>query len=275
VQARVVKVEALGDRVAGLAGIKPGDLSPGPGVPATPGAAGATGGPGASAPGRAAPVKPGQPAQSAPKGQGGLYLPLGSPSLEQLQAAIQALEHATDRHGDVLVFAESRLLEARLQALLVPSTAPVEGPVGSGFGFREDPFTGRAALHTGLDFPAEVGTPVRAAAGGVVLAADWHPQYGQTLEIDHGNRLSTLYAHLSRTLVKPGDIVKRGQPIGQVGNTGRSTGAHLHFEVLLEGTPQDPMRFLAGQVKGPFAGSFTGSFTGPSQGSSPKGPVVK
>ena len=228
VQARVVKIETLGERVAGIVGLKPADLKPSDTT--TP--AGST-------------TSPKAPSAAPRGGQGGIYLPVGSATLEQLQAAIDTLEQATERHGDVLVFAESRLLEARLQALLIPSTAPVVGPVGSGFGFRADPFTGRAALHTGLDFPADVGTPVLAAAGGVVLATDWHPQYGLTLEIDHGNRLSTLYAHLSKALVKPGDIVKRGQAIAQVGNSGRSTGAHLHFEVLVEGVPQDPARFLA------------------------------
>lgn len=131
-----------------------------------------------------------------------------------------------------------------MRRLMVPSTTPVVGPVGSGFGFRADPITGRMALHTGLDFPAEPGTPIRAAAGGVVLEVGAHPEYGHTLEMDHGNRLTTLYAHLRRTLVKPGDIVRRGQVIAEVGNSGRSTGPHLHFEVLLEGVPQNPARFL-------------------------------
>jgi murein DD-endopeptidase MepM/ murein hydrolase activator NlpD len=127
----------------------------------------------------------------------------------------------------------------------VPSTAPVEGPVGSGFGFRADPFTGRPALHAGLDYPAEAGTPIAAAAGGVVLLAETHAAYGQMVEVDHGNGLVTRYAHASKLLVRPGDLVKRGQAIAQVGSTGRSTGAHLHFEVLVEGVPQNPAKFLA------------------------------
>jgi murein DD-endopeptidase MepM/ murein hydrolase activator NlpD len=133
----------------------------------------------------------------------------------------------------------------------MPSSAPVEGPVGSGFGFRSDPFTGRTALHTGLDFPAEVGTPIVAAAGGVVLSAGPHPQYGQMVEVDHGNGLVTRYAHTSKMLVKQGDFIRRGQKIAEVGNTGRSTGPHLHFEVLVEGVQQNPAKFLQGKGQAP------------------------
>jgi murein DD-endopeptidase MepM/ murein hydrolase activator NlpD len=86
---------------------------------------------------------------------------------------------------------------------------------------------------------------VRAAAGGVVVSTDWHPQFGKLLELDHGKGLSTLYAHNSQVLVQRGDIVKRGQVVAKVGNSGRSTGPHLHFEVLVDGVPQDPARFLA------------------------------
>jgi murein DD-endopeptidase MepM/ murein hydrolase activator NlpD len=130
---------------------------------------------------------------------------------------------------------------------MVPSSAPVIGPVGSGFGFRSDPFTGRAALHTGLDFPADIGTPILAAAGGMVVSSAPHPAYGNLVEIDHGNGLLTRYAHTSKMLVKAGDLVKRGQVVAQVGTSGRSTGPHLHFEVLVEGVPQNPARFLAGR----------------------------
>ena len=137
------------------------------------------------------------------------------------------------------------MFEKRLSALMVPNSKPIEVPVGSGFGFRSDPFTGRAALHTGLDFAADPGTQIQAAAGGVVQSTDYHPQYGNLLEIDHGNGLLTRYAHTSKILVRTGDLVKRGQVVALVGTTGRSTGPHLHFEVLVEGVPQDPARFLA------------------------------
>ncbi len=118
--------------------------------------------------------------------------------------------------------------------------------MGSGFGVRTDPFNSRPALHTGLDFPAQPGTPVLAAAGGMVSANEWHAAFGNLLEIDHGNGLKTRYAHTSLIEVPLGALVRRGQEVAQVGNTGRSTGSHLHFEVLLDGAPQDPARFLAG-----------------------------
>jgi murein DD-endopeptidase MepM/ murein hydrolase activator NlpD len=158
---------------------------------------------------------------------------------------VDALGIETDERTDLFTLIESRLLESRLQALMVPNSAPVDGPVGSGFGFRSDPFSGRGALHTGLDFPADTGTPVLAAAGGVVLNTEYHAQYGQMVEVDHGNGLVTRYAHGSKVMVKAGDLVKRGQVIAEVGTTGRSTGPHLHFEVLVDGVPQDPAKFLA------------------------------
>jgi murein DD-endopeptidase MepM/ murein hydrolase activator NlpD len=90
-----------------------------------------------------------------------------------------------------------------------------------------------------------VGTPIIAAAGGVVIAAEYHHEYGNMLEIDHGNGIVTRYAHASRLLAKVGDIVRRGQQVAAIGTTGRSTGAHLHFEVLVKGVPQNPQKFLS------------------------------
>jgi pyruvate/2-oxoglutarate dehydrogenase complex dihydrolipoamide acyltransferase (E2) component len=102
-----------------------------------------------------------------------------------------------------------------------------------------------------LDFPSEIGTPILAAAGGMVVVSEKHPAYGNMIEIDHGNQLITRYAHASKLLVKVGTMVKRGQKIAEVGTTGRSTGPHLHFEVLLAGVQQNPARFLAGKVAAP------------------------
>lgn len=220
-QARLVKLEVIGERVAGLTGVDAGALR-----------------------------LRGDAASAALPGQGGLYLPLHSPGVDQLDAALDQLARRADSGSDLFTLIESRLLESRLQSLLVPSIAPVDGPIGSGFGVRRDPITGQAALHSGLDFPADAGTAVVAAAGGVVLSAEWHPQYGQMLEIDHGRGLVTRYAHTSKLLVGIGDVVKRGQHVAKVGNTGRSTGSHLHFEVLIDGVPQDPLRFL-GNALGP------------------------
>lgn len=233
-QAKIVRLQAVSERVAKLAGIRPDELK-------------------ALQAGVEGPVVTGE------SGRGGPYIPLQSPSMERINALVDELMMSGDQSADVYVLAEARLSERRLASLLVPSMAPVEGPVGSGFGFRHDPFTGRTALHTGLDFPADVGTPIHAAAGGVVLSAEPDAAYGLAVQLDHGNGLVTRYAHASRVLVKVGDLVKRGQPIAQVGNTGRSTGPHLHFEVLLDGAPQNPARFLARAADGPADAPQAGS----------------
>lgn len=222
-QAKLVKLEAMGDRVSGLAGLKADELKP---------------------------LQRGTAASAA--GKGGPFVPAGEGALERMQALVAQLDETTDLHTDLFTYYESRLQESRLSALLVPSAAPVIGPVGSGFGFRTDPFNGRAALHTGLDFPAEIGTPILAAAGGMVITREWHAGYGHVLEIDHGNGLVTRYAHCSSIEVDVGALVKRGQLVAKVGNSGRSTGSHLHFEVLVDGAPQDPARFL-GRAVAPMA----------------------
>lgn len=230
-QAKLLKLEAMGDRVSGLAGIKAEELKP------------------LLRPGPTAPA----PAATGRGAQGGPFVPDTGragrlQSLDSLSADAGRLDERTDQTTDLFTLIESRLLEGRLTQLMVPSSVPVDGPTSSGFGFRPDPFTGRAALHTGLDFPAEIGTPIMAAAGGMVVSTEHHPAYGKLVEIDHGNGLVTRYAHASRVLVKNGDLVKRGQNIAEVGNSGRSTGPHLHFEVVVEGVPQNPARFLAGRA---------------------------
>lgn len=223
-QAKLLKIEAVGERVSGLAGLKNEELR----ALDEAGRAASQASPAASGPG-------GGPFVPAPAGG-------GAARLEQL---MQQIDLEADRQSDLLVLAESRLLSRRLEQMLVPSIRPVEVAVGSGFGFRIDPFNGRTALHTGLDFAAPVGTPIRAAAGGRVIEAQHDGAYGLALKIDHGQGLVTRYAHSSEILVRPGELVRRGQTVARVGSTGRSTGPHLHFEVLLEGVQQDPARFLA------------------------------
>jgi murein DD-endopeptidase MepM/ murein hydrolase activator NlpD len=215
-QAKLIKLEAMSERVSGLAGVKPEELQQ---------------------------IKPA--AATAGGGKGGPFIPASSPSLDQLQGWVGSVDEQADQHTDLFTMIESRLLEKRMQSMSVPNSRPVDGPIGSGFGFRSDPFSGRAALHTGLDFPADMGTPINAAAGGVVLVSEMHPQYGNIVQVDHGRGLVTRYAHASKVLVHAGDIVKRGQRIALVGTSGRSTGPHLHFEVLLDGVPQNPAKFLA------------------------------
>ncbi len=167
-------------------------------------------------------------------------------SFEQLNEVMSGRDQRSDQRSNLFAVIESRLLETRMRALKVPNGRPIEVPSGSGVGFRSDPFTGRVALRTGLDFAADIGTRINAAAGGVVLPLEAHPQYGNLIEIDHGRGLLTRYANVWQVVVKVGDIVKRGQAIAEVGTTGRSTGPHLHFEVTVEGVHQDPAKFLAG-----------------------------
>src|SRR4030088_2807025 len=134
---------------------------------------------------------------------------------------------------------------------LVPYRKPVIGEVEftSGFGVRSDPFLGRPAMHTGLDFRASTGDPIRATANGKVVSSGWAGGYGRMVEIDHANGLTTRYGHLSEIHVKIGDQIKIGQVIGAVGSTGRSTGPHLHYETRIDGDAVDPQKFLRAGVR--------------------------
>lgn len=209
-QARMVQIDSLGERVAGLAGLSPSEF------------------------------------KAAPQGAGGALVASRDISMDELMGALDRIDQSSGSRVDWLTVVESRLFDQKIQRTMVPTERPVVGvQVGSAFGFRIDPITGRSALHTGLDFPSDTGTPILAAAGGLVVVQEYHPAYGNMVEIDHGNDLITRYAHSSKVLVKKGDIVKRGQKIAEVGSTGRSTGPHLHFEVWVSGVPQDPQRFLA------------------------------
>ncbi len=207
-QAKLMQLESLGERVSGLAGVNPNDIK--------------------SKPGRGGALVSGRPL-----------------SMEELQMTLADLDRLTDQRTDLLAVMESRLFEQKIRSMMVPTQQPVSaGNLGSVFGWRIDPFTGRSALHTGLDFQADTGTPILAAAGGVVVTQEFHAAYGNMVEVDHGNQLITRYAHASKVFVKKGDLIKRGQKIAEVGTTGRSTGPHLHFEVLVQGVPQDPQKFL-------------------------------
>jgi murein DD-endopeptidase MepM/ murein hydrolase activator NlpD len=207
-QAKLTQLESLGERVSGLAGVNPAEIKARP-------------------------------------GQGGALVTGRPLSMEELQATLADLGRLTDQRTDLLTVLESRLFDQRLRNMMVPTQKPVAlGNLGSAFGWRVDPITGQSALHTGLDFQADPGTPIIAAAGGVVTTQEYHPAYGNLVEIDHGNELITRYAHASEVFVRQGDLVKRGQKIAAVGSTGRSTGPHLHFEVLVQGIPQDPQKFL-------------------------------
>jgi murein DD-endopeptidase MepM/ murein hydrolase activator NlpD len=158
---------------------------------------------------------------------------------------LDALSKHLDNRYDYLGVLEDRLFDAKAKRMLMPTVSPVDlGWNESNFGWRIDPFTGQNAMHEGTDFMVDIGTPVHAAAGGVVVVAERHPQYGNMIDIDHGNGFTTRYAHLSKLLVKDGDVMQRDSVIGLSGSTGRSTGPHLHFEVRYKGVAQNPNRFL-------------------------------
>lgn len=208
-QASLTQLESLGERVSGLAGVNAGDLK-------------------------------------ATTGRGGIEIGGHALTLDEMQTTMDDLERLTHQRTDLLTVLESRLFERKMRSMMIPTQKPVSnGELGSAFGWRIDPITGRSALHTGLDFPAAVSSPILAAAGGVVVTQEFHPEYGNMVEIDHGNDLVTRYAHASKVMVKKGDLIKRGQKIAEVGNSGRSTGSHLHFEVLVQGVLQDPQKFLS------------------------------
>lgn len=207
-QAKLLQLEALGERVSGLAGINPADIK----------------------------AKP---------GQGGALVSGRPLTMEELQKTLADLDRLTEQRTDLMAVVESRLFEQKVRSMMIPTQHPVAfGGAGSGFGWRIDPFTGRSALHTGIDYQSPPGTAILAAAGGVVVTQEFRPDYGNMVEIDHGKDLITRYAHASKVMVKKGDLVKRGQKLAEVGSTGRSTGPHLHFEVLVRGIPQDPHKFM-------------------------------
>jgi len=181
-------------------------------------------------------------------GRGGPEPPSGGPFVPfRLSANANAFERQLHRIS--LARVQSEKLTRTMTT--VPIRKPVIGEIDttSGFGVRIDPFLGRPAMHTGLDFRAASGDPVRATANGKVLSSGWAGGYGRMVEIDHGNGLSTRYGHLSEIGVKVGDSIKIGQVIGAVGSTGRSTGPHLHYETRIDGEAVDPQKFLRAGVR--------------------------
>ena len=178
------------------------------------------------------------------KGQGGPFVPAPM-DVDELQREIDRLATAVENKTDSLAILEARILEQKVKERLLPTTLPVKKAMyGSPFGYRTDPIAGRRAIHEGIDFVADTGTPVVAAADGVVLSAEYHHEYGNLIEIDHGQGLITRYAHLSEMAISAGTLVRRGESLGKVGSTGRSTGPHLHFEVRMLGSAQNPALFL-------------------------------
>lgn len=129
--------------------------------------------------------------------------------------------------------------------IAIPSSMPVSGTnFTSGYGVRSDPFRGRAAMHTGIDLAGPIGTQIRATADGYVQRSEWVSGYGNLVELSHGRGIQTRYGHLSKSLVAPGQRVKRGDLIALMGSTGRSTGSHLHYEVRIDGKAVNPTPFM-------------------------------
>ena len=212
-QAQLARLDALGERLTSLAGIRPQEFR----FTEAPGLGGA------------------QPTA----------LPPQNLSLAEFGEKLSVMSRNMENRTDMLGVLEAQLFELAVKKKLLPTMLPVSAPFNaSGFGMRIDPFTGQHAMHEGIDFLAEAGSPIVAAAGGVVIFAGFHPQYGNVVDVDHGNDLVTRYAHASKLHVKEGDIVQRGRKLADVGSTGRSTGPHLHFEVRFKGAAQNPARFV-------------------------------
>ena len=161
---------------------------------------------------------------------------------EMQEEAVRELEAESFRIADLIRRQQRGVHRGGRLSLAAGSFLwPARGPITSGFGWRIDPFIHRRALHTGIDIAASMGTPVEAAENGTVLYVGWMTGYGNVVVLDHGNGVSTVYAHLSACLVQVGETVTRGQVIARVGSTGWSTGPHLHFEMRQDGQPVDPL----------------------------------
>lgn len=179
-----------------------------------------------------------------PVGQGGGGITRDMPPAE-LRARLAALESDYRRAGTQLSVLEALLFNRELDRSTLPSREPIAGSfVTSGFGGRADPFGGGSQFHKGIDFQASIGDPVLAVADGVVSFAGARSGYGNTVEIDHGNGYVTRYAHNSRLVRQVGDLVRAGQEIAKAGSSGRSTGAHVHFELWQDGVVINPRKFL-------------------------------
>lgn len=223
-QARIMRLDAQSERLSKLAGEKP------------------------AASGKAGEAKPSLNQvvnKVPPAGRGGPLVrnsPLSEADLQKYIAELMVkIEFDTDYLGSL----EAKLLQQSVLKNTLPNSSPVHVAFNSSsFGWRIDPFNGEKAFHEGLDFPADAGTPIYAAAGGIVSFAEQTSDYGKLVKIDHGSGLETRYAHSSKLLVKAGDRVEKGQLIAEVGNTGRSTGPHLHYEIRLNGNALDPRQYL-------------------------------
>jgi murein DD-endopeptidase MepM/ murein hydrolase activator NlpD len=171
--------------------------------------------------------------------------PGASAEVPDLTAMLDAAEGKLESRSNQLLALENIILSRSLNEAIRPEGRPVaEGHISSYFGERQDPFDGTEAWHRGVDFAGALGSQVLSVAAGVVTKSEPHSGYGNLIEINHGNGYMTRYAHNARSLVRIGDMVVRGQPIALMGSTGRSTGPHVHFEVLRNGQQINPLAFV-------------------------------
>lgn len=208
-QARLMRLDAMGNRLGKLAGLKETPLDD---------------------------KKP---------GQGGPQISPKRLTELEIQTDIANLLLEIEHKSDYMGYVESSLLKKSMQQNILPNVTPIQAAFNSSsYGWRIDPFTGNSAFHEGLDFSAETGAPIYATAEGIVTEAEQTNAYGNLIKISHGSGLETRYAHCSELLAKVGDKVSKGQLIARVGNTGRSTGPHLHYEIRLYGAALDPRKYL-------------------------------
>lgn len=209
-QAQVLRLNALGSRLTRMAGLDPREFN-----------------------------------FSAEPAMGGPEKATAAAPSPALTGSIDRLAGELDRQQERLVALENLLLDRKLNAAVTPSGWPVEGGwVSSGFGRRADPFTGHQSMHEGMDIATRYGSSIQAMGDGLVTFSGDKAGYGLMVEITHDSALVTRYAHTSGALVKVGDRVQKGQAIALVGTSGRSTGPHLHFELLRDGNPVNPLRYL-------------------------------
>jgi biotin carboxyl carrier protein len=210
-RAQITRLDALGERLAGMAGFRKGEFD----FSATP----PVGGP-----------APGVHASS---------------GLQDIVAAFDRLNTDIDDRSEKLTALESLLMNRNLQEKVHPAGTPLkDGWMSSGFGPRADPVTGHREYHQGIDFTGAAGSKVVAMAAGIVTWSGWRDEFGNVVEINHGNGYITRYAHNKKMLVQVGDKVDKGQAVAIMGATGRTTGAHVHFEVLKDGNLVDPVKYL-------------------------------
>ena len=236
-KAHVLRLDALGQRLTSMAGIKSSEFNFG---------------------------------QDPPQGGPETDIPGARPEMADVATMLKSLQGQIDLSGSQLSALENVILARQLGQEIHPEGRPVSsGYMSSGFGRRVDPFTGGEEYHEGIDFAAPQGTRIRAVAAGIVTWAGPRGGYGNMVQVDHGNGYATRYGHAYEVLVHVGETVNRGDALALVGDTGRSTGPHVHFEVLKNGHEVDPARFVAWR-----AGSTAFTGTGNAQLAAGKAPAA-